>query len=45
MDKIIETDSYDIIGEVIDAEVIDSNCKTLRINGFFGKKKADPYSN
>ncbi len=42
--KIIETDSYDIIGEVINAEVYDINGKTVKINGFFWKKNADPYS-
>ncbi|WP_117880021.1 hypothetical protein [Aureibaculum luteum] len=42
--KIIETDSYDIIGEV-NAEVTDINFKSVKISGFFWKKKADPYSN
>jgi hypothetical protein len=42
--KIIETDSYDIIGEVT-AGVTDSNGETVRISGFFWKKNADSWSN
>ena len=41
--KIIETDSYDIIGE-INANVTDKKGKTARITGFFWKKNAKPYS-
>ena len=40
--KIIETDSYDIVGE-INAKVTDKKGKTVRINGFFWKKNAKPY--
>lgn len=36
--KIVETDSYDIIGEVINAEIIDSNYKAVKISGYFWKK-------
>lgn len=42
--KILETDSYDIIGEVMNAEVYDVNGKTVKISGFFWKKNAEPYS-
>ncbi len=38
--KIIETDSYDII-----REVIDSNYKAIKISGYFWKKNADSWSN
>ncbi len=41
--KIIETDSYDIIGE-IKAQVIDNTGKTVKISGFFWKKNAESYS-
>lgn len=40
--KIIETDSYDIIGE-INAQVQNSNNKTVRIAGYFWKKNADSW--
>lgn len=40
---IIETDSYDIIGEV-DAEIKDIDGKTVKITGFFWKKNAQSWS-
>ena len=43
--KIIETDSYDILGEVIDVKIRDISGRTVKISGHFWKKNAEPYGN
>lgn len=41
--KIIETDSYVILGEVINAQIRDISGRKVTISGHFWKKNAEPY--
>lgn len=41
--KIIETDGYDILGEVLNAKIRDIRGRSVTISGHFWKKTAEPY--